>query len=73
MSGESNAPLPRIYRRRDVEAVTGLKRSSIYERVTAGSFPKPIKLGARSVGWLASDVHAWVEARVAESRGQVQQ
>ncbi|MBM3566603.1 MAG: AlpA family phage regulatory protein, partial [Alphaproteobacteria bacterium] len=28
----------------------------------------PIKLGARSVGWLASDVDAWIAERIAESR-----
>lgn len=33
-------------------------------------FPNPIKLGARSVGYLRSEVDAWIEARVAERDAQ---
>jgi len=33
-----------------------------------GTFPKAIKLGARSVGWLESEINAWIEAQVAASR-----
>ena len=58
----------RILRRRQVEALTGLKRSTIYERMSAGTFPKPIHLGLRSVGWLADEVEGWIAARIAESR-----
>jgi prophage regulatory protein len=59
----------RILRRPSVEAVTGLSRSSIYERLNPKSeyfdpnFPKPIKLGKRAVGWRESDVAAWLESR----------
>jgi prophage regulatory protein len=56
-----------IYRRRQVEDLTGLPRSVIYERMAKGTFPKQINLGGRSVGWLRSDVHRWVEDRRAES------
>ncbi len=51
-----------------VKAATGLSRTTIYERVRAGTFPAPIPLGERAVGWLASDVGAWVQARVQEAR-----
>ena len=54
---------PHIYRRRDVERVTGLSRSSIYEFMAKDRFPRPVRLGARAVGWRASDVHAWIEGR----------
>ncbi len=33
-----------------------------------GSFPEPISLGARSVGWIGSEVDAWIAQRIAESR-----
>ncbi len=56
-----------------VKVGTQLSRSSIYEGVRKNTFPAPIKLGARSVGWLQSDVEAWVAARVAASRNQVTQ
>jgi prophage regulatory protein len=57
-----------ILRRRQVETLTGLKRSTIYERVAQGHFPKPIHLGPRSVGWLANEIDDWIAARIAESR-----
>jgi prophage regulatory protein len=28
-----------------------------------GTFPKPVKLGKRAVGWRASDIAAWLESR----------
>lgn len=59
----------RVLRRRRVEALTGLSRSSIYAGVNAGTFPKPIQLGAQSVGWLASEIDAWLRDRIAVSRG----
>lgn len=52
-----------------VKALTGLSRSTIYQRVAAGNFPKPVNLGARAVGWLASEVDAWLAAQVERSRG----
>lgn len=59
---------PAILRRKQVEARTGLRRSTIYERVAEGEFPAPINLGARAVGWLESEISAWIAARVAQSR-----
>ncbi|MCF6099823.1 helix-turn-helix transcriptional regulator [Mesorhizobium muleiense] len=48
-----------ILRRGEVERATGLPRSTIYDKIAKGEFPKPIKLGARSVGWLEQDIDAW--------------
>lgn len=59
----------KILRRRQVEARTGLSRSSIYAAASAGTFPKPIQLGAQSVGWLASEIDDWLRDRIAASRG----
>jgi len=53
-------------RRHMVEARTGLSRSSIYDRIAEGTFPKPIPLGGRSVGWLESEIVEWQKARIAE-------
>ena len=41
----------RILRFHQVQARTGLSRSTIYRRLAGGSFPKPLSLGARAVGW----------------------
>ena len=52
-----------ILRRPDVEAVTGLSRSTIYKWIDEGSFPKPVKLGPRAVGWREADINDWLETR----------
>ena len=62
----------RIVRLPDVQARTGLSRSTIYVRVAAGSFPKPVHLGARAVGWIESEVDAWIRQQIAASRGEAE-
>lgn len=59
---------PRILRRKQVQELTGLSRSTIYLRIAQGNFPKAISLGARAVGWLESEIEEWVITRVAMSR-----
>ena len=56
----------RILRLLETESRTGLKRSAIYEAMATGDFPRQVPLGARAVGWLESEVEAWLAARVAE-------
>ncbi|HCU89252.1 MAG TPA: DNA-binding protein [Gammaproteobacteria bacterium] len=51
-----------ILRRPDVEKRCGLSRSTIYQLMTEGRFPRPLKLGKRAVGWRESDVADWLEA-----------
>ena len=57
-----------ILRLTAVRSRTGLSRSSIYLRISEGSFPKPISLGRRAVGWIESEVDDWVEQQIANSR-----
>ena len=59
----------RILRRKQVQELTGLSRSTIYLRIAQGTFPKAISLGARAVGWLESEVDDWLSSRVELSRG----
>lgn len=56
----------RILRMKMVVEITGLARSTVYKYIAEGIFPKPITLGNRSVGWVESEVFAWIQARVAE-------
>ena len=51
-----------------VKARTGLSRSTLYSRISEGTFPAPIALGARAVGWLESDVDDWLDQQVKASR-----
>jgi prophage regulatory protein len=53
-----------ILRRKQVEARTGLSRSTIYARIKAGTFPAPVSLGPRAVGWIENDVHRWLSDRI---------
>lgn len=56
----------KIIRLKAVIDATGLARSTVYKYVGEGSFPKPIPLGDRCVGWLESEVQDWILARVEE-------
>jgi prophage regulatory protein len=59
-----------ILRRRQVEARTGLSRSTIYLRISEGTFPKPVSLGGRAVGWVEAEVQDWIGAQIEASREQ---
>ena len=48
----------------DVMARTGLSRSSIYLSINKGNFPRNINLSSRSVGWLESEIDAWMQTRI---------
>jgi len=47
---------------------TGLRRSTIYSKMKEGTFPKAIKLGLRSVGWIAEEIEEWIQSRIDASR-----
>ena len=49
-----------ILRLKQVQGRTGLSRSTIYDRMGKGTFPRSINLGARAVGWLESEINAWL-------------
>lgn len=56
----------RLMRMNEVIRITGLSRSSIYDRMNAGLFPKSVSLGCRSVAWVESEVMDWVENQIAQ-------
>ena len=51
-----------------VKARTGLSRGTIYLRISRGTFPAPVSLGGRAVGWIETDVNAWLTARIEQRR-----
>ncbi|MBV6325715.1 AlpA family transcriptional regulator [Duganella sp. HSC-15S17] len=65
---------PTILRRKQVEARTGLSRSTIYDKMNPRSprydftFPKQIRLGEHSVGWVESQIDAWLISRIRYSQ-----
>lgn len=65
--GLPQAGLPAILRMPQLTKVVGISRSLIYLKINEKSpyydptFPKPRRLGTKAVGWLLSDVTAYVE------------
>jgi prophage regulatory protein len=57
----------KIIRLPDVEQRSGISRSTIYRYMNAGNFPKTIKIGLRAVGWLESDIDAWIRSVAKQS------
>jgi len=49
-----------------VRAQTGLSRSELYRRIAIGSFPAPIKIGARASAWSSVEIDGWIAERVAQ-------
>jgi len=56
----------RIIRLKEVIDSTGLARSTIYKYIAEGTFPSPVSLGDRCVGWVYSEVCDWILARIEE-------
>ena len=44
----------------EVEARVAFDGATIYRRVKAGTFPRPVKVGKRASRWLEADVERWV-------------
>lgn len=66
-----------ILRRKQVEARTGLSRSTIYAKLRRNpkrpgdydpTFPKPVAIGAKAVGWIEAEIDAWLATQVEKSR-----
>jgi prophage regulatory protein len=51
-----------------VKTRTGLSRSTIYLRAAEGTFPKPVSLGGRAVGWVEAEIQQWLEQQIEASR-----
>lgn len=70
MTAQQQTALPscqhidRMLRRKEVEQITGRSRSAIYEAMAAGTFPKPVKIGARAVAWPESVIRNWIAERM---------
>jgi prophage regulatory protein len=62
--------VPKILRLPAVIDKTGLSRATIYLKISKKTFPLPISLGERSVGWLESEVEAWIQRQIEYSRSE---
>ncbi len=50
----------KLYRRKEVEDLTGLSRSSIYKMMSEGNFPRPVQITPKAVAWKKSDLAKWI-------------
>ncbi len=53
----------RYLRRRAVEEMTGLSRSTIYDMMAKGEFPRPVRLTAKAVAWPETAIADWLASR----------
>ncbi|MGD0827849.1 MAG: AlpA family phage regulatory protein [Desulfobaccales bacterium] len=51
-----------ILRPKDVITEYSLSRTTIWRKEREGTFPKKVKLGSRAVGYLKSDLEAWLQS-----------
>lgn len=58
----------RLLRLPQVQEVTGLGKTKIYELQSQGRFPRSVKITAYSVGWVESEVQDWVASRIGTRR-----
>ena len=56
----------RFIRLKEVMHVTGLGRSSIYNYMAEGRFPKTVSLGGRAVAWVESEITDWIQDKIAQ-------
>jgi len=62
------APTIRFLRLKEVLTICGKSRSSIYDAIKKGEFPKPVKLGANSSAWINSEIEEWIQKCIAARR-----
>lgn len=57
-------PRDRILRLPDVERITGLKKTTIYDLGKKGKFPRQIQIHRRMAGWSEVAVLTWIQNRI---------
>ena len=50
---------------------TGYSKAWIYRLLKENRFPRPVKIGSRSIAFVENEIDEWINQRIAESRGEV--
>lgn len=58
----------RIIQRKEVQERTTLSKSALYLKIKEGSFPRPVKLSKRRVGWISEEIAEWLTQQIEQSR-----
>ena len=61
-------PCERLLRIGEVKRLTGLSTATLYRKISAKEFPRPVQLGAGARAWPLSEVQNWIAGRI-ELRG----
>lgn len=62
----------KILLKSEVKNILRVKADSAFqEMINAGEFPRGFRIGLRRLGWFEDEVNAWLNKRIAESRGEV--
>jgi prophage regulatory protein len=77
MAAQSKTAQAVIIRRKQVQARTGLSCSTLYAKLRQNpkrpgdfdpTFPRPISIGAKAVGWIEVEIDDWLNAQIQKSR-----
>lgn len=58
-----------VLRKPEVLRRVGRSNTQLYRDIRSGRFPRPIRLGPQSVGWLASEIDAYIASLASERDG----
>ena len=61
-------PYHKLLRRPQVEELTGLSRTAIYERMKSGTFPNSIALSPKTIRWVNGEIIKWIEEQIVIAR-----
>ena len=62
---ERQLPSPLVHRKKGVVALTNLSATTLWRMTRRGEFPQPVRLSSGAVGWLDSEIRAWLAKRAA--------
>jgi len=63
-----NRPIERLIRIGEVKQLTGLSTATLYRKISANEFPRPVRLGVVARAWPLSEVQNWIAERIAVRR-----
>lgn len=63
-------PTEKLLRVPEVEDLTAMKKSKLYDLVKQGQFPAPVRIGPRAVRWRLSAVQKWIDGLEGDTTGK---
>ena len=59
-----NQPVERLIRIDEVKRLTGISTATLYRKISANEFPRPVPLGVVARAWPLSEVQSWIAGRI---------